>query len=97
MSKSGFTIDEEKPPQELDRTKIKKFASGAHYNSQPQGNEQDWQNKNPESLPTHNFRLRLNDYQIGLLKAVARKQSRSASNLLKLILIEHLHKMNREQ
>ena len=96
MSKSGFTIDEEKLPQELDRIEIKKFTSGAHYNSQPQCNEQDWQNKDPESLPTHNFRLRLNDYQIGLLKAVAKKQSRSASNLLKLILIEQLRKMNKE-
>lgn len=95
MSKSKFSLDVDDilEVQEVDREALKKFADGAlRHKIDVEGIVKNWQDEDPNELPSYNFRLRLNKYQIGLLKNVASAEKRSLSNMIKVILIGELSK-----
>ena len=88
MNKSKFSLELEDETntehEEVDKSAIKKFAKGAlEYTT----DMKDWRNENPNALPSYNFRLRLNKYQIGMLKYIANLEKRSISNLIKVMLL----------
>jgi len=98
MKKSKFSLDIEQINEtknlsnKVDKGALQAFAKGAleHY----AGNKEisQWQNEDPYALPDYNFRLRLNKYQIGLLKHAAKIEKRSLSNMVKAILLNELEK-----
>lgn len=95
MSKSKFSLDVDDivEVQEVDREALKNFADGAlRHKIDVEGIVKNWQDEDPNELPSYNFRLRLNKYQIGLLKHVASTEKRSLSNMIKVILIGELSK-----
>jgi hypothetical protein len=98
MNKTRFSLDvedvNETEPQldKIDKKALKAFARGALEHDTNINKLDDWQNEDPCALPDYNFRLRLNKYQIGLLKHVAKIEKRSLSNMIKAILLNELEK-----
>lgn len=95
MNKSKFSLDVDDmlEVQEIDRQALKNFADGAsEHKINIDSVVRNWKNEDPDELPSYNFRLRLNKYQIGLLKHVANAEKRSLSNMIKVILIDELSK-----
>lgn len=99
MNKSKFSLDVDdmlevqEMDQEIDREALKNFADGAlKHKDTIEKVVKNWKNEDPDELPSYNFRLRLNKYQIALLKHVASIEKRSLSNLVKVILIDALSK-----
>lgn len=88
-NKSRFTLDdlETSSNENINRNALREFAEGALIHSSGLV-----QNHDPNELPSYNFRLRLNNYQINLLRQVALLEKRSISNLIKFILMEELVK-----
>ena len=85
MGKSKFAleIENEVPEEKIDKNELKKFATGLlDYKK----DTSSWQQENPDEMPSYNFRLRLNKYQMGLLRHVANLEQRSLSNMIKVVL-----------
>lgn len=99
MNKSKFSLDVDDMLEvtEVDRQALKDFAEGASgHKINIDSGVRNWKKEDPDELPSYNFRLRLNKYQIGLLKHVANAEKRSLSNMIKVILIDELSKRAEE-
>lgn len=98
MNKTRFSLDvedvDESKPQldKVDKKALMAFARGASKHDTNINKFDEWQNEDPCALPDYNFRLRLNKYQIGLLKHAAKIEKRSLSNMIKSILLSELEK-----
>lgn len=99
MKKSNFSLelDDENVLDKIniDKEALKTFAKGALDRSASAKKTLQWKDEDPSALPDYNFRLRLNKYQIGLLKHVASIEKRSISNMIKSILLNQLEKYTR--
>ena len=98
MNKSKFSLDVESINEtgnlsnKIDKEALQAFAKGALEHDASDKKISPWQNENPYALPDYNFRLRLNKYQIGLLRHAAKIEKRSLSNMIKSILLNELEK-----
>ncbi len=96
MRNSKFSLDtDDIEPIEvqtvIDKQALAEFAKGARTHDIIE-NLESWRHADKEGSPSYNMRLTFNQYQIGLLRHVAKKEKRSLSNLLKLVLFEELEK-----
>ena len=96
MRNSKFSLDtDDIEPIEvqtvIDKQALAEFAKGARTHDIIE-NLESWRNADKEGSPSYNMRLTFNQYQIGLLRHVAKQEKRSLSNLLKLVLFEELEK-----
>ena len=98
MNKSKFSLDVESIngtgnlSNKIDKEALQAFAKGALEHDASDKKISPWQNEDPYALPDYNFRLRLNKYQIGLLRYAAKIEKRSLSNMIKSILLNELEK-----
>ena len=98
MNKSKFSLDVESINEtgnlsnKIDKQALQAFAKGALEHDASDKKISPWQNEDPYALPDYNFRLRLNKYQIGLLRHAAKIEKRSLSNMIKSILLNELEK-----
>jgi hypothetical protein len=98
MNKSKFSLDiesineTENISNKIDKEALQAFAKGALEHDASDKKINQWQNEDPYALPDYNFRLRLNKYQIGLLRHAAKIEKRSLSNMIKSILLNELEK-----
>lgn len=98
MNKSKFSLDVESIngtgnlSNKIDKEALQAFAKGALEHDASDKKISPWQNEDPYALPDYNFRLRLNKYQIGLLRHAAKIEKRSLSNMIKSILLNELEK-----
>jgi hypothetical protein len=98
MNKSKFSLDVESINEtenlsnKIDKEALQAFAKGALEHDASNKKISPWQNEDPYALPDYNFRLRLNKYQIGLLRYAAKIEKRSLSNMIKSILLNELEK-----
>lgn len=98
MNKSRFSLDVESINEtenlsnKIDKEALQAFAKGALEHDAGDKKISQWQNEDPYALPDYNFRLRLNKYQIGLLRHAAKIEKRSLSNMIKSILLNELEK-----
>lgn len=98
MNKSKFSLDVESINEtenlsnKIDKEALQAFAKGALEHDASDKKISPWQNEDPYALPDYNFRLRLNKYQIGLLRHAAKIEKRSLSNMIKSILLNELEK-----
>ena len=98
MTKSKFSLDiehineSENLSNKVDKGALQAFAKGALAHDTGNKKISQWQNEDPYALPDYNFSLRLNKYQIGLLKHAAKIEKRSLSNMVKSILLNELEK-----
>ena len=98
MGKSKFAleIENEVTEEKIDKRELKKFVTGMR-GYQKTVSADSWQQEAPDETPSYNFRLRLNKYQMGLLKHVANLERRSLSNMIKVVLIDELEKRLNQQ
>lgn len=98
MNKSKFSLDVESINEtenlsnKIDKEALQAFAKGALEHDASDKKISQWKNEDPYALPDYNFRLRLNKYQIGLLRHAAKIEKRSLSNMIKSILLNELEK-----
>ena len=98
MNKSKFSLDVESINEtgnlsnKIDKEALQAFAKGALEHDASDKKISQWRNEDPYALPDYNFRLRLNKYQIGLLRHAAKIEKRSLSNMIKSILLNELEK-----
>ena len=98
MNKSKFSLDVESIngtgnlSNKIDKEALQAFAKGALEHDASDKKISQWRNEDPYALPDYNFRLRLNKYQIGLLRHAAKIEKRSLSNMIKSILLNELEK-----
>ncbi|MCA9749420.1 MAG: hypothetical protein KC414_09965 [Romboutsia sp.] len=98
MNKSKFSLDVESINEtgnlsnKIDKKALQAFVKGALEHDASDKKISPWQNEDPYALPDYNFRLRLNKYQIGLLRHAAKIEKRSLSNMIKSILLNELEK-----
>jgi len=98
MNKSKFSLDVESIndtrnlSNKIDKEALQAFAKGALEHDASDRKISPWQNEDPYALPDYHFRLRLNKYQIGLLRHTAKIEKRSLSNMIKSILLNELEK-----
>lgn len=98
INKTKFSLDiddnEERNKNIIDRKALKAFADGAisHNTENLQKILEEQKYNDPNALPTINFRLRLNHYEVNLIKQVSKNEKRSMSNLIKSIVLNYLEK-----
>lgn len=99
MNKSKFSLEIDEYIKEtddlskkVDKEALQAFAKGALEHNVSDKKITHWRSEDPYAVPDYNFRLRLNKYQIGLLKHAAKIEKRSLSNMIKSILLNELEK-----
>lgn len=86
---SYATIDE----SEVDKAKLEAFAKGASSHSTNMVlTKNSWRNEDPYADPSFTTTLRLNAYEVGLLREAAKKEARSMNNLIRKIIVKELEK-----
>jgi hypothetical protein len=80
---------------QVDPDELREFAAGAkeHRTDRP---APPWDGLDPESVPKHNASVRLNDYQLEMLRFVAERKDVSQQKVLNRILIPALEKQAKE-
>jgi hypothetical protein len=79
----------------VDPDALREFAAGAkdHRTDQP---PPPWEAHDPAAVPKHNVSVRLNDYQLEMLRFLAARADVSQQKLLNRILIPALEKQAKE-
>ena len=82
-----FHLPKEKKVLAVAPEKIAAFVQGTLHKGNP---EVSWGGLDPKAKPTSGINLRLNDYQIALLRFVAKHEDRSQQQVTKRMLIPAL-------
>ena len=83
MSKFALPKDDE---SKVDPDALREFAAGAKKH-RTKGDASPWEKYDPEDSPRNNVSVRLNDYQLEMLRYLARREDTSQQKILKKILI----------
>lgn len=79
---SKFNLPKDKAAETpVDIATLQAFAAGAKERSMAQG--KPWERHDPKALPKHNVSVRLNDYQMEILKYVAEALDMSQQKVLR--------------
>ncbi|MCP3868637.1 MAG: hypothetical protein GY703_11180 [Gammaproteobacteria bacterium] len=82
---SKFSLPKDDDPK-VDQEALREFASGAK-NHRTKQEPPSWEKHDPEDIPRHNVSVRLNDYQLEMLRYLAKQADTSQQKILKKILI----------
>lgn len=100
MKGNRFSLDLEDNPyssvdeSEIDKGKLDAFAKGASSHSTNMVlNKNGWKDEDPYAEPSFTTTLRLNAYEVGLLREAAKKEARSMNNLIRKIIVQELEKV----
>lgn len=75
----------------IDKEKLDDFAKGATtHSTHLVDEEKKWSDEDPYAEPSFVTTLRLNAYEVGLVKAAAKEQSRSKNSLIRTVLVQGL-------
>ena len=99
MRKFRLPTDDQPLVPEVDRKKLDEFANGARerIGQEPKPRPTTpWSQFDSDAKPTNGVNLRLNDYQLTLLRYVAKHEDRSQQQILRRHLIPLLEKMAQE-
>ena len=83
---SGFSLPTEKDEPNVDPDALRQFAAGAKDRSTNQESP-PWEKHDPDEIPSHNVSVRLNDYQLAMLRYLAQKEDISQQKILNRVLI----------
>jgi hypothetical protein len=84
MSRFHLPKDNDEPP--VDPDALRAFAAGAKERRTDQ-EPPPWEKHIPDEIPRHNVSVRLNDYQLEMLRYVAMKSDISQQKVLNRILV----------
>ena len=95
MNTGKFTLDFEDTvdveSKSIDKEKLDAFAKGATMHSTNlMIKEKKWSDEDPYAEPNFVTTLRLNAYEVGLVKEAAKQQSRSKNSLIRTVLVQGL-------
>jgi hypothetical protein len=93
MSRFRLPADTDEHP--VDPDALRAFAAGAKEHRTAQ-EPPPWEGHDPAALPRHNVSVRLNDYQIEILRFLARRSDTSQQKVLNRILIPALEEQAKE-
>ena len=92
---SRFSLPTEKDEPKVDPDALRAFAAGAKEHSTDQ-EPPPWERHNPDAVPRHNVSVRLNDYQIEMLRYLAKQEDISQQKVLNRILIPAIEEQAKE-
>jgi hypothetical protein len=81
------------PEPEVDPAALEAFAAGAKERRVAEGELPPWEKFDPNAKPKHNVSVRLNDYQLEMLRYLADSQEISQHKILHKQLIPVLKRM----
>ena len=79
-----FHLPKEQKVAASAQEKVTAFVQGIRYEGNP---DLPWAGLNPKSKPTSGINLRLNEYQLALLRFVAKHEDRSQQQVTKRLLV----------
>lgn len=79
---SGFSLPTEEQP--VDKDALRQFAAGAKTHAT---DEYPWLRYDADEKPKHNTSVRLNDYELAILRFLAQRDDTSQQKVLNRILI----------
>jgi hypothetical protein len=93
MSRYSLPGTEPEPPP-VDPDALRQFAAGAkdHRTDQPL----PWEAHDPNGLPKHNVSVRLNDYQVEMLRFMSKRSGISQQQVINRILVPALEQQVKE-
>lgn len=83
---SQFALPKDDGSSKVDPDALREFAAGAKKH-RTKGDASPWEKYDPEDAPRNNVSVRLNDYQLEMLRYLARREDTSQQKILKKILI----------
>jgi hypothetical protein len=87
--KRTFDIFTENEVPDIDKDTIKQFSKGIKARN-AQDNTYPWQELDADQPPIHGINLRLNDYELALIRFLAKSEDRSQQKIIKKLLIPAL-------
>ncbi len=88
--KSGFQLPADNQVPEIDPERLSAFSQGAKDRATETA---PWRGLDPKAKPTSGINLRLNDYQLALIRFVAEQEERSQQQVIKRVLVPGLEAM----
>ena len=82
-----FQLPKENTVSEVDPEKVTAFVQGTLHEGSP---DLPWGGLDPKAKPTSGINLRLNEYQLALLRFVAKHEDRSQQQVTKRMLVPSL-------
>jgi len=92
---SRFSLPAQKDEPKVDPDALREFAAGAKEHRTKQ-EPPPWESHDPKALPRHNVSVRLNDYQLAMLRYLAQKGDVSQQKGLNRILIPAIEEQAKE-
>ncbi len=98
---SKFSLNPKKdqdtnPDQPVDLDALEAFAAGAKHRSATLQDQPPWALHDPEAKPRYNVSVRLNDYQLEMLRYVAKAQDTSQQRILRKYLLPAIERLANE-
>jgi len=91
---SRFSLPKDEEPK-VDPDALRQFAAGAKEHRTDE-EPPPWEKHDPKALPRHNVSVRLNDYQIEMLRYLATRSDVSQQKVLHRILIPAIEEQAKE-
>lgn len=95
MSRFRLPVTEQDLPPPVDPDTLREFAAGAKEHRTDQL-PPPWEMFDPAAVPKHNVSVRLNDYQLAMLRFLAERSDVSQQKVLNRILVPALEKRAKE-
>lgn len=95
MSRFKLPLTEQNLPPPVDPDSLREFAAGATEHRIDQL-PPPWEEFDPAADPKHNVSVRLNDYQLAILRHLSKRMDVSQQKVLNRILIPALEKRAKE-
>ncbi len=92
---SGFSLPKDNDEPKVDPDALREFAAGAKEHRTDQ-ELPPWEDHEPDALPRHNVSVRLNDYQLAMLRYLAKRNDVSQQKVLNRILIPAIEEQAKE-
>jgi hypothetical protein len=92
---SRFSLPKDKDELQVDQDALRAFAAGAKEHRIDQ-EPPPWEKHTPDEIPRHNVSVRLNDYQLEMLRYVAKRSDMSQQKVLNRILVPAIEEQAKE-
>jgi len=96
---SRFKLPKHNEVPEVDPAKVEAFAAGATEKRIPTQAESEtlpWLTFDPKARPTSGLNLRMNDYELALVRYIAQAEDRSMQKIIKRLLVPALEEKAQE-
>ena len=88
-NKRTFDVFKENEVPDVDKTIVQQFSQGINSRN-IQDNDYPWKQLDADEPPIHGINLRLNDYELALIRFLAKSEDRSQQKIIRKLLIPAL-------